>query len=330
MGRFLEAEKARYIRWKADTDYLTDAARQPGEYRRKFRPVCLPRDYAEKNLYKGIRDSVTAYFARNAIKWHDGRDRRPSVHLCDSQVCCVNFLFPFADQPDALAALLRPFYPDISEMLPVEDGLYVGHEWIGACNYLHEVCRNGVRTRGANYTSTDAIVRFRCTDGAVQVVLIEWKYTESYGSTNLRYAKSGKDRTTIYRWLYERDDCPLDKGMLREAGFASLFFEPFYQFLRQQLLAHEIELAHELGADQVTLLHIAPAHNRNFARVTSPALRGFGASATAIWSGLVLPPERFQSVTTESLFGSFPACSFSALQPWANYIRSRYPWVFDS
>jgi hypothetical protein len=22
--------------------------------------------------------------------------------MCDSQVCCINFLFPFADQPDAL------------------------------------------------------------------------------------------------------------------------------------------------------------------------------------------------------------------------------------
>ena len=26
--------------------------------------------------------------------------------MCDSQVCCVNFLYPFADKPEALAALL--------------------------------------------------------------------------------------------------------------------------------------------------------------------------------------------------------------------------------
>jgi hypothetical protein len=38
--------------------------------------------------------------------------------------------------------------------------------------------------------------------------------------------------------------------------FDSLFFEPFYQFMRQQFLAHEMEKAHELGADEVNLLHI--------------------------------------------------------------------------
>jgi Fic family protein len=54
----------------------------------------------------------------------------------------------------------------------------------------------------------------------------------------------------IYRPLYQRDDCPLDKGLV--PSFEALFYEPFYQFMRQPLLAHEMERAHELGADRVS------------------------------------------------------------------------------
>jgi len=329
VGTFLESEKARYILWKASTGYLSDGARGPGEYRGREHACCLPPDYAEENLYPGIRESATGYFARHA-KWHDGRGRRPSVHLCDSQVCCVNMLFPFADQPEALAELLRPHYADIDRMLAVEDGLFVGHEWIGAENYLHEVCRNGVRTRGACYTSADAIVRFRRKDGAIQVVLIEFKYGESYGGANLHYARSGTDRTRIYRWLYDREDCPLEREALAGLGFESLFYEPFYQFMRQQFLAHEMERAHELDAEIVSLLHIAPERNDQFRRVTSPALGGLGTCATGIWAGLVRPRGRFLSVSTESLFGPFPADRFPDMGPWQAYIQDRYPWVYGS
>ena len=95
-----------------------------------------------------IRKAACAYFAENQIKWHEGQDAMPSNHLCSSQVCCVNFLFPFADRPDALATLLRPIFPDIKQVLPVECDQYVAFEWIGQENYLGEkIARNGKRTR---------------------------------------------------------------------------------------------------------------------------------------------------------------------------------------
>jgi hypothetical protein len=40
--------------------------------------------------------------------------------------------------------------------------------------------------------------------------------------------------------------------------------------MRQQFLAREMEKAKELGADVVSLLHISPAYNLVFKRVTSP------------------------------------------------------------
>ena len=328
MGQFLEAEKPRQAAFKASSPYITEAARADGVYKGRPRPFCLPRECAEENLFEEIRGPALPYFKNQEIKWHDGQDAKPSNHLCDSQVCCVNFLFPFADKPDALVELLRPVFPTISRVLSMEAGLFVSFEWIGEENYLREKCRTSKRIRGANFTSADAAVMFEREDGLRQIVLIEWKYTESYGDTWLRFARSGTDRRQIYAWLYECEDCFLDKSLL--PCFCDLFYEPFYQFMRQQFLAHEMEKAHELGADVVSLLHIAPAHNHDFRRVTSPALGCLGDSAIDVWKRLVKTPDRFASAATEELFGRLPVDRLPELANWWEYVSQRYPWLSET
>jgi len=331
MGEFLESEKARQARFKGSSPYFSDAARADGIYKGKARPFCLPVEYAEENLFPGIRKSATAYFASQRIKWHDGQDGKPSNHLCDSQVCCLNFLFPFADQPSALAQVLRPVFPAIREMLLIrepeeQEAHYVAFEWIGLENYLCEkTARSGKRTRGANFTSADAAVMFEQADGKRQTVLVEWKYTESYGGTSLKTARSGTDRTAIYRGLFTREDCPIDKGLL--PSFDSLFYEPFYQFMRQQFLAYEMERAQEMGTDKVTVLHVAPARNPDFRKVTSPELQALGETATDVWKRLVQPSDRFISVSTEQLFGKLAVGQLPEMQAWLDYVFARYPWV---
>jgi len=329
MSKFLESEKPHQSAFKQASPTITPESRQPGLYKTKYRPFCLPLQHSEQNLFPSIRESALLHFAKHEIKWHDGQNGKCSNHMCDSQVCCVNFLFPFADQPEALAHLLKPFYPQLDHMLPVEDGKLVSFEWIGAQNYLGEkISRNGKRSRGANFTSADAIVMFERTDKKRQIVLIEWKYTESYGGTNLKFAKSGTDRTRIYRHLFDSEDCAIRKELLPD--FDSLFFEPFYQFMRQQFLAHEMEKARKMGADIVSLLHIAPAHNQDFKNVTSPALQHLGNSPTEIWHKLVREEDRFKSVSTEELFGSLSNMQSSELKDWSNYIHDRYPWLKDT
>jgi len=306
--------------------HLKPEARNEGYYRTKYRPHCIPLAHAEQNLFPDIRESVLDHFTKHEIKWRDGQDGKCSNHLCDSMVCCVNFLFPFADQSVALAQLLRPFYPQLDHMLPVEDGKFVSFEWIGANNYLREkISRKGKRTRGANFTSADAIVMFERTDHKCQIVLIEWKYTESYGGTNLKFAKSGTDRAKIYRPLYDSQDCPIRKELL--PSFDALFFEPFYQFMRQQFLAHEMEKAREMDAEIVSLLHIAPAHNLDFKKVTSPTLNHLGSSPTQIWAKLVKEQDRFKSVYTEDLFGRLSEEQLAELTSWLEYIHARYRWI---
>lgn len=326
MGKFLEEEKERQESIKQKL--FSAEAQKGGMYKGKIRPFCLPLDLAKENLFGDFRDTATTYFADHKIGWHDGKDSDPSNHLCDSQVCCINFLFAFVNNPKALATLLRPAFPNIQEMLKAEDNSYLTFEWIGRDNYLHEkISKSGTRTRGRNFTSADSMVRFKRIDGKIQTVLIEWKYTESYSETSIKISGSGTDRSATYKDLFEKSDCPIDKTLL--PNYISLFHEPFYQLMRQQFLANEMEIIHEDGAEIVSLLHISPMHNDDFHKVTSPKLKSLGNSPTSVWHKLIRNKDRFASINTEKLFEQFPIREFPELTNWHNYIFNRYGWLND-
>jgi len=324
MGRYLSSEKARLSSWKRSTQYLSEDARAAGHYRGKPREFCLPRHCAEENLYSGIRLLALGYFAAQDVKWHQGIKCKCSNHLCSSMVGCVNFLFPFADKPDALAALLRPVFPGVSEVLPMEDsGLVLAMEWIGLENYLGEIVRGPrPRTRGANFTSTDAAVRFRDERGRIQIGLIEWKYTESYARSSKATGKSGARRRAIYRDLFNAEDGPIVPH--RVPAYEDLFYEPFYQMMRQQLLAWEMEKVGELGSEKVTVVHISPEKNTDLGRVTSPRLSELGTSATDVWMSLLRRSDRFIPVHSEDLLHHFDVNEFPEMSGWKDYIKSRY------
>jgi len=325
MSAFKKSEQTRQATFKQQSRYFSVAAHVDGIYNGKGppHPFCLPVACADENLYSGIRQEAITYFQTHNIRWHDGSRDNPSNNLCSSQVCCVNFLFPFMEQPVALAALLRPLFPLLYKMLPLErPGQHVDFEWIGKRNYLHE----RTWTRGVHTTSADAVVKFLRTDGKRQITLIEWKYAESYSSQSVRFSKRGTDRMAIYAPFYTHDDCPLDKHLMPH--FEALFYDPFDQLMRQQFLANEMEKDHELDADIVSVLHIAPAVNKDFQKITSPDLKPLGSSVSEIWSKLVGQPDRFQSVSTESLFTqSGGALKNSSLQGWWEYITDRYAWL---
>lgn len=119
MGAFLESEKGQQAKFKASSPTFSEAARADGLYRTKLRPHCLPREHSAENLFPGIRQNALAYFAAYQIKWHDAIERNPSNHLCSSQICCINSLFPFAHEPRALADMLRPHFPTLQTMFPM-------------------------------------------------------------------------------------------------------------------------------------------------------------------------------------------------------------------
>ena len=167
----------------------------------------------------------------------------------------------------------------------------VSFEWIGARNYLHETSGGRIagdvgRQRGANFTSLDFAIRFRQNDARIHVIAGEWKYTENYArDKSIRYSKAGKDRLDIYEPSLNMPNCQIKlDGVQAEA----LFFDPFDQLMRQQLLASAMERESEMQADIVSLLHVAPKANGELMdRITSPALGELGKDVHAVWSRLV-------------------------------------------
>jgi hypothetical protein len=164
---------------------------------------------------------------------------------------------------------------------------FIGFEWNGRADYLNEGDQ-GKRTRGSNCTSADAIVRFR-HDSREEALLIEWKYTESYGPPT--DVAGNPTRIKRYAQLAFAPEGPVrsDLGLVLE----DFFYAPFYQLLRQQMLAFQMQRAKEDRADRVRVLHIAPAANLALRKVPSPTLRRFGDDAFIVFRSLLVHPEDF-------------------------------------
>jgi hypothetical protein len=274
------------------------------------------------NLAPSVRGDVVEYFKMREIVWHQHAN-----HALSSQVCCLNFLAPLTHDPQRLSRLVgEALAIPAPEMLPVEIGpknrpWFIGFEWIGG-NYLNEAGVSDRRTRGANATSADALVRFRY-EGRQESLLIEWKYTETYGAP---IAPAGNPtRIAQYEKLAFAPEGPIEGGL--GVTLTDFFYEPFYQLIRQQMLANQMQKAREDGSERVRVLHISPAANTALKSVTAPALRCFGDDAFSAFSHVLVRPEDFVARSTETLLGPLLAESRGAV--WADYLVDRYEFLSD-
>lgn len=290
---FEERARQRASEWKQRTSALPDDARGPAPYIRDGRPVgrypyCLPASLSSYNLLPEVRAEALKRFAAARIAWQASIDGRPTNHLLSSQVQCVNALMQMSGSPRLVVAGFGEVLP-ISEPLPIEDSRYLTFEYIGAADHLGEAKPASARERGRFCTSADAAIRYRRPDGGIEVALIEWKYTESYDGRPLTRSRS--DRLDRYRPLFEDPNGPLRTDVI---PYADLFVEPFYQLMRQQLLADAMERSGELGADTVRVLHVAPAANAELQQsLTRDSHRAAGATLHAAWRAMLRHADRF-------------------------------------
>jgi len=305
---------------------------KPGTYRNKRYDFCLADDRSEENIYSAFRNDAIAYFRDRKIGWHDGKGQRalPSNHLCCSQSACVNVMYPFMNESSYLQRVFQRLGYDVAEVLPIiDDGPssrgYIGFEWIGQKNYLKELergkpARDDSRSRGKGFTSADFVVRFRQSDGAIRIVLGEWKYTENYPNGQfMRYSGSGTDRLEIYRHGLESPGSPIRNDQVAPDAF---MYDPFDQLMRLQLLAGEMERHREMDANIVSVLHVAPRANKELdRRITSPDLRGFGYTVHEVWNALTTD-DRFRGVYLEELISIIGEVSSD--REWVGYVCKRY------
>jgi len=224
----------------------------------------------ELNLWEGIREDSMLYFIDNNISWWESGKFCPTGHLLSSQVACINHLYALRQRQDLATAVLRNIDNDIISAEIIDDG-YVEFEVIGKENYLGE--RHHIR--GANSTSVDALMMGKKEKSNI-LIFIEWKYTECYDSSCLFGTDEYHPRPDTYNKLLEEECSPIKKSIRinDEEPYKALYYEPYYQLMRQTLLAWKMTNAIEYGANDYIHIHIVPDENNEMLNsITSKELR---------------------------------------------------------
>lgn len=270
-----------------------------------------------KNIYTPFFDRAVKYFKDAGIGFWNANGDNPSGHLLSSQVACVNHLFGLRNDVHAATEVLKAIDNDVIKAIAVEErGVtpgFVAFEVIGSKNYLGEKSH----TRGANSTSIDAMMAAELNDGSVRLYFIEWKYTESYTSLSKAEGAPGKTRLRIYSPLLEKQDSPLKKM----DDYAPLFIEPYYQLMRQTLLAHEIVKANEWGATSYKHIHAIPEANIDLKQKrTSPSLSG--SNLDECWRAVLNEPGNYLAIDPQKML--MPLAESTSHNDWINYLSARY------
>lgn len=269
------------------------------------------------NIWAGVREDAIDYFNRNGIPfWDSGKE--PTGHLLSSQIACINHLYFVRQRCDIATTILQSVDKNVKLALSLDNGVagsgYVDFEVIGAKNYLGEK----QHTRGANSTSVDAVMLAEMQNGQRKLFFIEWKYVEQYKSQPSKAeGDSGQTRIKIYLPLLEQQDCPF-----RITNIKGLYTEPYYQLMRQTLLANEMTKAKEYGATSYMHLHLIPTANTDLKNVNTAAgkLEGLGLHDT--WEGLLKSPDQYKAVDPKDFISVAEECEDTLA--WLTYLQRRY------
>ena len=328
--------------FRDNSSTISDKGRAPADDKGLRNPHLLALGSEEENLYPGIRGAGGAveYFEGRRVPWwrsaRSGDDRRkdgPTRNMASSQVACVNFLLPLAGIPGALTAALRAVDDDVLRAVAIHhegNASPVEFEWVGLAGPLE-----GAGARGANATSIDAFLVAETQTGR-RAYLLEWKYVEQYLFTRPDFKGGGKSGDTRRERYGERYRAQFSSFDLEAAPELDEFlYDPFYQIMRQRLLADRMVRERELGVDESKVVVVAPERNLAYRSVaeggkkTSPPLaRRFpqlGTVEEVMRAALKDPGAQFSMVAPSALLGAVErGCPGEETAAWANYWRERY------
>ena len=266
------------------------------------------------NLWEGIRYDAVDYFKRNNIRWWQSNgDDLPTGHLLTSQIACLNHLYFIRQREELATTVLKCIDPDVVKSVTVDDG-YVEFEFIGSEKAKIPFLLNEKSlTRGANCTSVDAAMIGQLRSGAKRLYLIEWKYTESYQAED----KYIPERASRYDNLITATDSPFAAGI----NPATLYFEPFYQLMRQTLFGSQSVEVKDYGISSYKHLHVAPMQNIELReRITSNGLNG--TDIHDAWIKTLKEKDAFIGITPEELLK--PIAEMKDTKSVLHYLENRY------
>ena len=336
MADFGTRERQRQAHFRNSSLTITHEGRSPSDDKGHRHGHLLALGCEQQNLYPPLRGPAGAsrFLADRRIKWWSSSrsgdkpgSGGPTRNLASSQVACINFMLPLADNPDALVAALSSIDDDILGVAKIENpssktSSLVEFEWIGLQHALEGPSKT---TRGANTTSIDAFVIVQTRSGR-RAYLLEWKYVEEYREKFLGDGSQGKTRHDRYSKPYAesfsfKEGIPLD----------AWFYEPFYQISRQRLLADRMVRDRELDVSEAKVVVVVPEGNHPYrTRITSPALASIFPDARSVEevvrAALVHPDETFACVSPASLANAVRQRCGNNVADWSEYLLDRYGW----
>ena len=283
-----------------------------GEFRSKDRPFVLKK--AELNLHAKIRRQAIDYFDKYEVEWWGGS---LTGHLLSSQVSCLNHLFFLRNEKDLALRLLQGLNKDFVDVCEIDDG-FIGFEAISKGSYLNE---GKTLKRGANCTSIDAMMIGKTITGKKILVLIEWKYTELYSKECKADGSSGKTRKARYNDLI----CDAKSPINAPKNLDNLYYEPFYQIMRQTLLAWQMVENKDYDADDWMHIEVVPENNIDLRyKVHSPDFEQ--SSVEDAWKNILKDGDKYQMISPQRMLKPFifDSKSTALTRSVINYLIKRY------
>ena len=330
---YREVEYRRQAAFRRASETISARGRLPTDDAARDYRYMLALGLEDENLYPPLRGTEGArrFFGERGIKWwrHCGFDDPsadgPTRNMASSQIACVNFFLPLAGSgDDGLLAVLTAIDDDVTGIVRIENptagtSSTVEFEWIGLGHALEGEAHT---TRGKFATSIDAVVVAETRVGR-RAYLLEWKYTESYGENDKGRGQKGRTRRRWYGERYAaspafRDGIPLDAWL----------HEPFYQIMRQRLLADRMVAKEEMGVSEAKVVLIVPDGNVAYrSGITSPVLqREFPDLVTVedVVRATMNVPDRDFGIVSQAVLAD-AARAYGGPQ-WSRYQRERYGW----
>ena len=336
MPDFGRRERRRQASFRNESPTVSAIGRSPTDDKGRRHGHLLALGCEEENLYPPLRGKggASRFLRDRRIKWWSSSrsgDRSagagPTRNLASSQLACINFMLPLASSPTALAAALSAIDDDIVGIVGVEDPAagtrsLVEIEWIGLDHALEGP---GQKTRGANTTSIDAFVVAETTSGR-RAYLLEWKYVEEYRGRYLGDGLKGATRLERYSAAYAASSFRTGRTPV-----TAWFYEPFYQIMRQRLLAERMVRNGELGVREAKVVIVVPDGNRAYReRITSPVLAAEFKSArtveAVVRAAIAQPEPAFACVSPSTMAEAVRRQCGNELVEWSEYLKDRYGW----
>ena len=339
---FERSAKRRQQQFRDTSPTISDQGRSPTDDKGVRNPHLLALGCEVENLFPGIRGEGGAidFFSQRNIKWwknsrsgDDSKSDGPTRNMASSQVACVNFLLPLAGIHGALLSVLRALDDDVLNVVNISNEGHtssVEFEWIGLGHSLE-----GGRTRGSQNTSIDAFMLAETKAGRIRGYLLEWKYVERYLSTRPEFKGGGTEGDTRRLRYAERYRASFSSFNPATAlDLDDFLYEPFYQLMRQRLLADRMVQERELGIDEAKVVVVVPEQNRAYRTVsdgkatTSPSLaQRFPRLETVeavMRAALNNPDAQFDMVAPSSLLDALSRSLPSETAEWVSYWQDRY------